>query len=328
MEEALQNFTLLSAKLDSLQKLGLVKDYTRTNVIFVPVAEQQKRIDAWHSYWTPERLAKVRSLISATASQAGLTADGFAPFFDLATAEYTPTPLYEADIIPPGYQSTLMEQTAAGDYLCFTSVRCANDSIRGKDTDYNRICDAIATQSNMLVLDTYYYTTDGLNDLNNDFNVLQWVSMAFVFVVLLLSFHFNIKHTILGFAPILLSWLIVLGAMAIFGIRFNLINIIISTFIFGIGVDYSIFIMDGLVAKAKGKNTQLLTYHKTAITISATILTICMASLLFAVHPAIKSIGFASLVGMITTIVLSYTVEPWLFRQLLKVDALRRHLIG
>ncbi len=314
MEEALQNFTLLSAKLDSLQKLGLVKDYTRTNVIFVPVAEQQKRIDAWHSYWTPERLAKVRSLISATASQAGLTADGFAPFFDLATAEYTPTPLYEADIIPPGYQSTLMEQTAAGDYLCFTSVRCENDSIRGKDTDYNRICDAIATQPNMLVLDTYYYTTDGLNDLNNDFNVLQWVSMAFVFVVLLLSFHFNIKHTILGFAPILLSWLIVLGAMAIFGIRFNLINIIISTFIFGIGVDYSIFIMNGLISDSQEKGTSVLAYHKTAIFFSAFILIVTVASMLVANHPAIKSVGFATLVGMISAVVLSYVVQPAIFR--------------
>ena len=205
-----------------------------------------------------------------------------------------------------------MEQTAAGDYLCFTSVRCANDSIRGKDTDYNRICDAIANEPNMMVLDTYYYTTDGLNDLNHDFNILQWVSMAFVFVVLLFSFHFNLKHTILGFAPILLSWLIVLGAMAMFGVRFNLINIIISTFIFGIGVDYSIFIMNGLIA---GKTScHVLAYHKTAIFFSAFILIVTVASMLFANHPAIKSVGFATLVGMVSAVVLSYVVQPAVFR--------------
>ncbi len=320
MEEALTNFSLLSAKLDSLQKVGLVKDYTHTNVIFVPLAEQQKRIDAWQNYWSAERLAKVRSLIRSTAPQAGIDAEGFDPFFKIATAEYTPTPLYEADIIPAGYQSTLMEQTAAGDYLCFTSVRCANDSVRGKDTDYNRICDAIATQPNMLVLDTYYYTTDGLNDLNSDFNVLQWISMAFVFIVLLLSFHFNLKHTLLGFAPILLSWLIVLGAMAIFGIRFNLINIIISTFIFGIGVDYSIFIMSGLISKNDGSsnNGSVLAYHKTAIFFSAFILIVTVASMLVANHPAIKSVGFATLVGMISAVVLSYVVQPAVFRFLNK----------
>ena len=307
MEEALTNFSLLAEKLDSMQKIGLVKDFTRTNAIFVPLSEQQKRIDAWHAYWNEERLGKVRSLINATAPQAGLTANGFEPFFELATAEYTPTPLYQAGIIPQGYLSTLMEQTAAGEYLCFTSVRCANDSVRGKDSDYNRICDAIATQPNMLVLDTYYYTTDGLNDLNNDFNILQWVSMAFVFVVLLLSFHFNIKHTLLGFAPILLSWLIVLGAMAIFNIRFNLINIIISTFIFGIGVDYSIFIMSGLINE---KDKSLLLSHKTAIFFSAFILIVTVASMLVSKPPAIKSVGFATLVGMVSAVVLSYVVQP------------------
>ena len=315
MEEALENFAHLSEKLDSLHKIGLVKDYTRTNVIFVSLKEQQIRIDAWKAYWTPERLNKVKALIAQTAPSAGLNASGFEPFFDLATAEYSPTPLYEADIIPTGYQSTLMEQTAAGDYLCFTSVRCTNDSIRGKDTDYNRICDAVANEPDMMVLDTYYYTTDGLNDLNSDFNILQWVSIAFVFVVLLISFHFNIKHTLLGFAPILLSWLIVLGAMAMFHVRFNLINIIISTFIFGIGVDYSIFIMSGLIADKKQEGS-VLAYHKTAIFFSAFILIVTVASMLFANHPAIKSVGFATLVGMISAVVLSYVVQPAIFKKI------------
>lgn len=321
MEEALTNFSVLSQKLDSLQRLGLVKDYTHTNVIFVPLREQQRRIDAWKRYWTPERLATVQRLINETAPQAGLSPDGFQAFFDAATADYSPSPLYEAGIIPYGYQSTLMEQTMAGDYLCFTSVRCTNDSIRGKDTDYSRICDAIATQPNMLVLDTYYYTTDTLTELNNDFNVLQWVSMAFVFIVLLVSFHFNLRHTLLGFAPILLSWLIVLGAMAMFSVRFNLINIIISTFIFGIGVDYSIFVMNGLISDAsrgKDRDRGVLAYHKTAIFFSAFILIVTVASMLLANHPAIKSVGFATLVGMISAVVLSYVLQPAIFRHINK----------
>lgn len=319
MEEALENFALLSNKLDSLKKIGLVKDYTHTNVIFVPLKEQQVRINAWKKYWTPERLAKVRQLINATAPQAGLTTDGFESFFNAATADYTPAPLYQAGLIPQGFQSTLMEQTMAGDYLCYTSVRCANDSIRGKQTDYNRICDAIATQPNMLVLDTYYYTTDGLNELNSDFNVLQWVSMAFVFVVLLFSFRFNIRYTLLGFAPILLSWLIVLGAMSIFGMKFNIINIIISTFIFGIGVDYSIFVMNGLISDARGNNEKkVLAYHKTAIFFSAFILIVTVASMLVAKHPAIKSVGFATLVGMLAAVILSYVLQPALFKKIEK----------
>ena len=312
MEEAIQNFARLDRKLDSLEQLGLVKNYTHTSEMFIPLDKQQQRIDTWKAYWTPERLSKVRSLIAATAPQAGLRPEAFETFFEAATADYEPDALYEAELIPEGYLSTLMEQSYNGDYLCFTSVRCENDSVRSSESDYNRICDAVATDPDLLVLDTYYYTTDTLRQMSEDFNMLQWLSMAFVFIVLFISFHYNWRLTLLGFAPILLSWLIVLGAMVIFDVNFNLINIIISTFIFGIGVDYSIFVINGLI----GKEERLLNYHKTAIFFSAVILTVTVSSMLIAVHPAIKSVGFSTLIGLLSAVILSYIVQPAVYRWL------------
>jgi len=316
MEEAIENFTIMSAKLDSLQELGLVKSYSHTDQIFIPLRVQQQRIDAWKQFWTPERLQLTQDLINETAPRAGLRPEAFHSFFDYATADYTPDALYETGIIPEGYQSTLMEQSYNGEYLCFTSVRCENDTIRSKDSHYNRICDAISTLPNLLVLDTYYYTTDTLLQLNDDFNVLQWISMLFVFVVLLFSFRCNIRYTLLGFMPILLSWFIVLGAMVIFDVQFNLINIVISTFIFGIGVDYSIFMMDGLLGG--GNNPKLLRYHKTAIFFSTVILIVTVSSMLFAQHPAIRSVGFPTLVGLISAVMLSYIMQPVIFRMIHK----------
>lgn len=310
MEEAIHNFTRLDKKLDSLEQLGLVKSYTHTSQVFIPLDQQQQRIDAWRAYWTPERLAKVRSLIAASAPQAGLQPQAFDTFFEAATANYEPDALYNAGLIPEGYQSTLMEQSYNGDYLCFTSVRCENDSVRSSESDYIRICDAVAKDPDLLVLDTYYYTTDTLIQMSEDFNVLQWLSMLFVFVVLLVSLHYDWRLTLLGFAPILLSWLIVLGAMVIFDVRFNLINIIISTFIFGIGVDYSIFVINGLT----GKESHLLSYHKTAIFFSAVILIVTVSSMLIAVHPAIKSVGFSTLIGLLSAVILSYVVQPAVYR--------------
>lgn len=308
MEEAVENFARLSHKLDSLQRAELVKSYTRTDLLFVPLRVQRERIEAWRSYWTDERLARVRRLTEETAPGAGLRAEAFEPFFDLATADYEPDALYEAGIIPPGYLSTLTERSYGGDCLCFTSVRCANDTVHSRTSDYYRICDAVAADPDLMVLDTYYYTTDTLAAMNADFNVLQWVSMLFVFAVLLFSFRFNLRHTQLGFMPILLSWLIVLGAMAAFGMTFNLINIIISTFIFGIGVDYSIFVMSGLTGG--GRDSRLLGYHKTAIFFSAVILVVTVGSMLFAKHPAIHSVGFSTLAGLVSAVVLSYVVQP------------------
>ena len=325
MEEALQNFGLLTAKLDSLQDAGLVDHYSQTSKLFIPLHIQQQRIDAWQAYWTDERLATVRQLIARCAPVAGLNPEAFAPFYEAATRTYEPDALYEAGLIPTGYLTTTMEQSYDSSYLCFSTVYCELDSVRSDSTHYHRICDAIANEPNLMVLDTYYYATDTLRQLGQDFDVLQWVSMAFVLLVLLLSFRWNLKIALLCFLPIVISWIIVLGAMNIFHQQFNLINIIISTFIFGIGVDYSIFIMCGLVGSADPKNTkdqiansQVLKYHKTAIMLSALVLVITVGSMNFATHPAIRSVGFATLVGLISAVVFAYVVEPYIYRKVKK----------
>lgn len=326
MEEALDNFARMAEMLDSLQEAGLVKSYTPTSQIFVPEKIQQERIDAWQAYWTDTRLEQVADLIQRTAPRAGIAPGSFEPFFQMVKADYAPTSLYESGIIPEGLQSTMMEQSKDGQFLCFTSVRCSNENTSAPDSPYQQICHAISSQPDLMVLDTYFYTQETLRQLNSDFSVLQWVSMLFVLVVLLISFRFNLKHTLLGFAPILISWLIVLGAMVLFQRQFNLINIIISTFIFGIGVDYSIFVMNGLmggsaddVEEGKAQNAKmLLSYHKTAILFSAVTLVVTVASMLFAEHPAIQSVGFATLVGMISAVVLAYVVQPACYRWLNK----------
>lgn len=307
-EEALENFSILASKLDSLQKTGLVKNYTPTNRLFIPLKTQEERIFAWKSYWTVERINSLRKTIDESARYAGLRSEAFEPFFELVEKEFEPDPLYASGIIPDGVKSGLIEETYNGEYICYTSVRFSNDISEGKDSEYNRICDNISSEKSLLVLDTYYYTIDYLIQLNEDFNILQWVSMLFVFLVLLVSFRFNLKNVMLGFLPILLSWGIVLGFMALFDKSFNLINIIISTFIFGIGIDYSIFVMNGLVDSKNG-NT-LLRYHKSAIFFSAIALIATVGSMLFASHPAINSVGFSTLVGMLSAVILTWVIQP------------------
>ena len=114
------------------------------------------------------------------------------------------------------------------------------------------------------------------------------------------------------------------GYMAIFGLEFNLINIVISTFIYGIGVDYSIFVMEGLLADARRGEKQMLVYHKVAIFYSAMVLAIVTFSLIFAQHPAIRSIGLITLIGMASTILITYSLQPWLFRILTRYRFFRR----
>lgn len=190
-------------------------------------------------------------------------------------------------------------------------------SVQMKPEFKAQVNDAVAAIPHAVVIDPFYYTSDMVKILNDDFNTILGISSLFVFIILLLSFK-SIIVALIAFMPMGLSWYVVQGIMGILGIQFNLINIVIATFIFGIGVDYSIFVMKGLIAQAQGKDDKLLTYHKTAIFFSAFVLIVVVGSLLFATHPAIQSIGTSTLIGMTATIAITYVLEPALFRLMMR----------
>ena len=66
------------------------------------------------------------------------------------------------------------------------------------------------------------------------------------------------------FIPMVISWIWILGIAAIFGLKFNFVNIVIATFIFGLGDDFSIFVTDGLLHKYKHKKNTLGSYNNDA----------------------------------------------------------------
>jgi cytochrome bd-type quinol oxidase subunit 2 len=51
-----------------------------------------------------------------------------------------------------------------------------------------------------------------------------------------------------------------------------------------------------------------------------------VVSMLFATHPALKSIGFSTLIGMLSTILITYTLQPLFFRWMMKIPYLKKKL--
>ncbi len=307
LDSALTYSRAIARVCDSLEQAGVVKRFSNVSSLLLTEAEQQSRIDAWRSYWNEQRVAEVRQKVAISARRHGLDAELFEPFFTLLEADYAPASLVEAGVLPESLLSNFVEETD-GKYMVFTSVLMP-------EADRQKVNDAIAAEAHTVVIDPFYYTNDMVRIVNDDFNVVLLISSLFVFVVLLLSFK-SLSRALLAFLPMFLSWYIVEGVMGICGLQFNLINIVISSFIFGVGVDYSIFVMDGLLADTRRNDTHLLMYHKTAISLSAFVLLVVVTSLLFATHPALRSVGISTLIGMTATVLITYTLQPWLFRLL------------
>jgi len=280
-------------------------------------AEQERRIAAWQRYWTPEKVAQAMAAVRSAAVKNDLSPDIFVPFQAMVEAEYEPGNLYESGVVPDGLLCNFIEKTD-GKYLIFNAPQMTKEKV-------GEVNDFVASQPHALVVDPLYYTGSLISLIHKDFSMALLISSIFVFVVLLLSFR-NLLISLLAFMPMFLSWYVVQGWMAILGLSFNMINIVISTFIFGIGVDYSIFVMKGLMEKQRQEESCLLEYHKVAIFFSALVLIIVMAGMLFAKHPTIVSIGECALIGMISTILITYTLQPLLFRWLMKIPFMKRRI--
>ena len=148
--------------------------------------------------------------------------------------------------------------------------------------------------------------------LSDDFNYIGWACACIVFFFLWASFR-SLPLALLSFLPMAVSWLWILGIMALLGIQFNIINIILSTFIFGQGDDYTIFMTEGTVYEYKHHRPMLASYRR-AIILSALIMFIGIGSLIIARHPALHSLAEVTIVGMFSVVLMAFVIPPFAFR--------------
>ena len=317
LDKALEYNEGLASALDSLKAEGLVTGYSPvTRMLLPPESVQRERIAAWKAFWTKDKVEDLGKKLSASAKKHSLPADFAEPFIALLSQDYDPGDLYASGIVPDNLMSNYVEIQEGGRCMVLTDVAFAS-------SDKDKVIGALVKQPNVLVVEPFYYCRDMVEIIHDDFNTTLFISSMFVLLVLLISFR-NIWIALIAFLPMGISWYVMQGYMALFGLEFNLINIVISTFIFGIGVDYSIFVMEGLLSEAREGVNEKLNYHKVAIVFSAMVLAIVTFSLVFARHPAVHSIGIITLIGMASTILITYSLQPYLFRRLARIKYFRR----
>ncbi len=198
-------------------------------------------------------------------------------------------------------------------FIIHTPSRVMVANLIKADTD--EISDAIkehlAKKENTLVFDKKSLAESLFDILKHDFNRFIAASLVVVFLIILIFFG-RIELAIITFLPMALSWGWTIGIMGLFDIKFNIFNVVISAFIFGLGVDYSIFISKGLLQKHKFGADNIISY-KSSILLSCLSTLIGVGVLIFAKHPALKSIALLSLIGISSVVLIAFTLQPFLF---------------
>ena len=299
-EKALQQLESVTPVIDSLVAKGWVRSASNPVFLLPSVQEQQRRILRWQQFWTPERRAAVKASVASAAQATGYNAAAFSGFDASLDKTYTPLNKESADVLkllyPAGFSSDKRHVVAA---------------LKVSQAHRKEVFAALATQHAVTVTDKQQGALQMVKLLNMDFNNIALYTTFIVFFALLIGYG-RIELALMSFLPMAISWVWILGLMALLGLKFNIVNIIISTLIFGLGDDYSIFTLDGLTERYK-LGTGKLASVRSAVYVSVTTVLIGLGVLLLAKHPALRSIAFISVTGILCVLFISQTLQPFLF---------------
>ncbi len=314
LDEALRKQERVEGEMKDMSNRGIVERYASISALLPSDSMKHIRIARWKAFWTPDKIKRLEQDLIMAGGQYKFKTSAFDPLMKLLRKNTESFLNSQADVVKKLFLENYIQQNGDSTTV-ITLLRVAQDK---KELVYHEL----GSSNNVVIFDKQLLTTVFIDTLKKNFDLLILVSMLVVFMILTVSFG-RIELGIVTFIPMLISWIWTLGIMSLLGIKFNIFNIVISTFIFGLGIDYSIFIMRGLLQEYKTGIDNLISY-KTSILISAITTLIGIGVLVFAKHPALKSIALAAVIGITSVIFITYTLEPVLFRWLIYHKKKRR----
>ncbi len=276
----------------------------RSATPYLPSKEEQKRrLDNWYEFVGKHR----RQLVDVFHDELeanGFHRNAFGVFDSLVNQKFSLKEWEDFELLA----SSLFSGYLSKDDGLFTII----DFL---DVEPERVAE-VKAELDVELPELYNFDVQGMNgalatSLSDDFNRICFSCGIIVFIFLWIAFG-RIELSILAFLPMAISWIWILGIMQLTGIQFNIVNIILATFIFGQGDDYTIFMTDGLIYEyAYGR--KLLKSYKHSIMLSALIMLVGIGSLIIAKHPAMHSLAEVTIIGMFSVVIMTYLIPPFCY---------------
>ena len=300
IQEAIDRNYKLTLALDSLRKEGLLNSLVSVNHLFPTSAQAQQRAENWNK----KRDAK-ESLIQQyqmAGLEVGIREEGFGEFYNLLNHQFT-----DYSVSPELFSEGMFSNLILLDEDKVGVINVVNTYPENIATLV-----AVSEKTGGILVDKSAMATSLISVVKDNFNLLLLVTSSLVFITLLINYG-RIELALLTFLPMVLSWFWILGLCGLFDIKFNFVNVLVTTFIFGLGDDFCIFVTDGLLSRFKLGINKLRSYQSSII-LSTTTTIIGTGVLLFAKHPALSSIATLSVIGMVCISFISLTVQPLIFK--------------
>ncbi len=307
LDEALKKQESLDATISNLREKNLIKKYSGAFHLLISDSLQQVRIRQWNRYWTVIKKTQLLQNLRKTGDSLGFSTRAFSPFSDVLNKNFQPLDSLSENLIKNGFANDYII-SKKGQTSLVTLLKVSPD-------DKSSIYKAFSNDPLVTVIDRQYLASKLVNIVSSDFSQIGWMTSILVFLVLLLTYG-RIELTLVSFIPMFIAFVWILGIMGLAGLQFNIVNIILSALIFGLGDDYSLFIMDGLLQEYRTGKENLSSY-KSSIVLSAITTLAGLGVLIFAKHPALRSIALISITGILSVVIISQVLIPFMFHFLI-----------
>ena len=302
-EEVLENNNLLFSNLQQDKKASQILNFSSIGGIVFSKEMQHQKIQEWNAFWSANNKQKLKNNLIVNGNVLGFKPSTFEQFYQTLDNQFQTIPFEEYTKVKSFFIDEFVAKKE-GFYTVSTLVKVPNAK---RDAFVNQI----KNQKNIVVIDRQQANETFLGTLKNSFEKL--VNYSFIAIALILFIAFRrVELVIVSIIPIFISWIFTTGIMGLFGLQFNIINIIVCTLIFGIGVDYSIFMTTALQKEHTFGNEELPTY-KTSILLSVATTILGIGVLIFAHHPALKSIALIAVIGIFSTLLITFVLQPLVF---------------
>ncbi len=292
------------SRLIDLKNKGEIYNFSSIGALVLSKEVQQQKIDLWNSFWTENVKSSTQNHLIESGNNLGFKPTTFHQFYTLVSKDFKTISLENYKAIKTFLISDYINVSPG-----FTTV---TSLVKVKEENVQSVLNIFKDKKNVMLIDRRQINETFLGNLKNDFNELILYSFIAVVLVLLL-FYRSISLTLITSIPIAFTWLLTIGVMGLFNLEFNVFNIIISSFIFGLGIDYSIFMTNALRKDYTYGSKEIRTY-KISILLSVITTVLGVGVLIFAKHPAIYSMSVVSLIGILITAFVAFTIQPKLFQ--------------
>ncbi len=162
---------------------------------------------------------------------------------------------------------------------------------------------------------TYYASSgsvvsaDMLVLMQRDAKIAITLTTAMIILFLYLSFR-SVKYTLFVLAPLTVGFLALWGVQLLFGIKYNLFNMVILPVVIGYGVDDAVHMVHRYVEEGVGSLRRVIRTTGWAVFMTTLTTSAGFAGLILVRHGGLKSMGTLAVIGLSLTMLASLVFLP------------------